>query len=249
MHESQMHTHNSFLTLTYSDKFLPTNNSLDVLHWQLFIKRLRSKLHPKTVRFYHCGEYGEVTHRPHYHACLFGHDFSADRVLHKTTRAGNKLYSSPVLNETWGMGYCLIGDLTFESAAYVARYVTKKATGARSSARYARKDGDGLPYQLKPEYSTMSRRPGIGATWFEKFGDQVYPRDQIIARGHEARPPAYYDTLLAKTSPELLVALKEDRVRKAALKYKDETPERRAVRERVHTLKMNRFQRDYLGNK
>lgn len=126
MHEAQLHEHNSFLTLTYSDQYLPKNNSLKKDDVQKFLKRLRRRL-DKPIRYYQCGEYGEKFHRPHYHMCLFGHDFYDDREHFKTS-TGDKLYVSELLSEVWGMGHCLIGDLTFESAAYVARYVTKKLT-------------------------------------------------------------------------------------------------------------------------
>ena len=100
------------------------------------------------VRFFHCGEYGELLYRPHYHACLFGFDFS-DKVLW-STRGGVRLYRSKILEKLWTFGFSTIGDVTFESAAYVARYCTKKITGDKADEHYNGRS---------PEYVTMSRPP------------------------------------------------------------------------------------------
>ena len=110
MHETQMSSdpisgiqHNSFITLTYDQVNLPDHASLEVEHWQLFAKRLRKNVGP--FRYYHCGEYGEDTQRPHYHAVIWGQDFLRDRMLYKTS-SGHKLYTSKTLDETWQKGKC-----------------------------------------------------------------------------------------------------------------------------------------------
>ena len=126
MFESQLHEKNSFITLTYSNEHLPFPPSLDHRHFQLFMKRFRKEF---KLRYYMCGEYGDKFFRPHFHACLFGVDFKEDRVLVKRSPSGHDLYRSPTLERFWTFGQSAIGDLTFESAAYVARYVTKKITG------------------------------------------------------------------------------------------------------------------------
>jgi hypothetical protein len=96
---------------------LPEDGSLDVSHFQIFMKRLRHRVKPLKIRFFHCGEYGDKTRRPHYHALIFGY-----KVLFKKQKSGD-LFTSDMLAKCWGKGHCLVGDLTFESAAYVARYV------------------------------------------------------------------------------------------------------------------------------
>lgn len=132
-HESRMHERNSFLTLTYNDEKLPTDLSLNVTHWQLFAKRLRKSIsknkppHNK-FRFYHCGEYGEQTLRPHYHAIMFGLDFVDSRKPHKKS-GEHTLYTSERLTEIWGKGHVYIGDCTPQSCDYVSKYVTKKIVG------------------------------------------------------------------------------------------------------------------------
>ena len=157
-HEASLHSKSSFVTLTYEDRHLPPHNSLRKKDVQDFMKRLRFfSDHP--LRYYLCGEYGSETLRPHYHICLFGEDFSSDRVRYKTTPDGFQLWNSPSLCERWGFGHCVIGDLTFETAAYTARYVTKKINGAKAPEHYGLRE---------PEFSLMSRRPGIGDDWLKK---------------------------------------------------------------------------------
>lgn len=153
-----MHERSSFLTLTYSDRHMPVGASLDKKHLQDFLKRLR--FHSEApLRYYACGEYGSETLRPHYHLCLFGEDFRSDRKVYKTTREGHILYNSQTLSDRWPFGFAVIGDLNFETAAYTARYVTKKITGPSAQEHYGKR---------LPEFSLMSRRPGIGDGWLKK---------------------------------------------------------------------------------
>lgn len=204
MHENQMHERSSFLTLTYDDDHVPLNGSLKFEDFQLFMKRLR-RGSSGPLRFFHCGEYGERTSRPHYHCILFGEDFSGDRVFLKKNGRGESLYSSRRLCELWEKGALeqqTIGDVSFESAAYVARYCLKKVTGPGAEAHYAGR---------AREYVTMSRRPGIGAGWFEKFSSDVYPSDSVVVRGREMLPPPFYDRLLEKVDPALFARVKRER--------------------------------------
>ncbi len=244
LHESKMHKHNCFLTLTYDAEHLPANNSLDVTHWQDFAKRLRRKMGP--FRFFHCGEYGERSFRPHAHAAIFGLDFSEDRTLWKTTKSGDSLYTSPTLEKLWPQGFHSIGTLTFESAAYVARYIMKKATGQLAETHY---DRPGQHYgeiiQLKPEYTTMSRRPGIGATWITKFMSDVYPSDEVIVNGKPARPPKFYDSQLEIVNPDLYRKIKSRRISDGKKHTENNTPDRLAVREAVSTARFREHYREF----
>ncbi len=226
MHEAQMHEASSFVTLTYADAFLPPGGSLRLSDFQKFMKRLRRRI--GRVRFFHCGEYGENLHRPHYHALLFGCGFP-DRVLW-ADRGTGPVFRSDLLEELWPFGQSEIGSVTFESAAYVARYVTKKVTGSAAAEHYTRVDEEtGEFFVLEPEYATMSRRPGIGRTWLEEFHSDVYPRDHVVSRGREAKPPRYYDQWFADRDPDGFEALKKRR--RETRKREDETPDRLAVRE------------------
>lgn len=213
MHEAQLHERNSFLTLTYDDAHVPSDMSLKVEDFQLFMKRLR-RGSSSPLRFFHCGEYGEQTFRPHYHCCLFGEDFSSDRELFSKNPSGDRVYVSQRLSEVWGKGFCTLGNLTFESAAYVARYCLKKITNKHD---YTDKKGNFWPSKethygaRTPEYVTMSRRPGIGARWFDSYHDEVYPSDSVVMRGKEMLPPPFYDKLLEKVDPQLFKQVKRDR--------------------------------------
>lgn len=133
VHEASLHQHNCFITLTYADEHLPPNNSLVYEHFQLFMKRLRKK-YGEGIRFYMCGEYGENFGRPHFHACLFGHNFP-DLKLWKTVNK-QKLYRSAELETLWPFGHSSVGTVTFESAAYVARYILKKVSGEAAERHY-----------------------------------------------------------------------------------------------------------------
>ena len=245
VHEASLHKHNSFITLTFNDKWLkklcPTG-SLDVTIFQKFMKRLRYHTGLK-IRFYHCGEYGERYGRPHYHACLFGIDFP-DKKPFKVVN-GITLYRSAFLESVWTYGYSSIGDVTFQSAAYVARYVMKKVVGSRAVYHYQR-DIDtetGEVLMIKPEYSTMSRNKAIGREWFEKFKGDFFPKDYAHLGGKKISPPRYYSALYEAEFPDEFAKIKRKRIRNARLKSDDQTSERLAVKEEIQQLKLNRLVR------
>jgi len=195
------------------------------------------------VRFFHCGEYGEKLSRPHYHACLFGLDFP-DKKLWKRNN-GFPIYTSEILSELWPHGYSSIGDVTFESAAYVARYVTKKITGKLAENHYERLNEYGEYVQLAPEYTTMSRRPGIGQKWFAKFASDVFPRDEVILGGKKLKSPRYYDKLFDLSCPSEMEDIKFKRTQKAKAHASDNTPERLAVRKSIQEQKLQKLIRDF----
>lgn len=205
-----MHEDNCFITLTYDDKTLPENHSLTLRDIQLFCKKLRKKI--GRFRFFHAGEYGNSTARPHYHMCVFGYR-PDDLHLYKTTEIGHKLYTSKTIDETWGLGKCWVGEVSFESAAYVARYIVKKINGEKAAEHYCGR---------KPEYTTMSRRPGIGAEWLDKFSSDVYRHDSLVLRGKRMRAPRAYDRRLELTDPSLLATLKRRRKVNAIKRTDDE---------------------------
>lgn len=238
LHEASLNEDNCFVTLTYSPEFLPADGSLVKKDFQDFIKRLRARFFGRKIRYFHCGEYGENLGRPHYHACLFGFDF-ADRVFYKMA-GDSRLDVSDLLSRCWGRGFCTVGNVTFESAAYVARYVMKKVTGDPAKDHYLcvdrstgviRQDAVGDLVCLQPEYVTMSRRPGLSRAWFQKFGNEVFPSDEVIVRGVRCKPPRYYDGLYELSDIDGFNLMKEKRRLAALEKAADNTDERLAVRE------------------
>lgn len=250
VNESQLHEQNCFITLTYNDDHLPHDFGLDKTAFPKFMKRLRKKYGGKKVRYFHCGEYGEKNYRPHYHACLFGFDFN-DKVLFNTQNEVD-LYTSDTLSSLWPYGFSTIGEVTFESAAYVARYVMKKVTGDKADEHYERVLSEtGEVVQVEPEYTTMSRRPGIGKGWYDKYKSDAYPSDYIVLRGQKMQPPKYYDGLYERDDNPIKLdmrAIKKGR-RRRALKRKDEnTTERLAVKEKVKKAQLKQLIRPLDGD-
>ena len=241
MHEANMYEDNCFLTLTYDDDSLPQWGSLRKRDFQLFMKRLRKKFPEKTIRYYHCGEYGEITARPHYHACLFNFDFP-DKYFF-TMRRKCHVYKSDTLDELWGQGITEIGNVTFDSAAYVARYIMKKVTGPMAEEHYqVIQEETGEIGEREPEYTTMSRRPGIGKAWWDKFKAEVFPLDEVVINGKVIKPPRYYDNLYEIEDPKGKEAMQA--TRDANRMRADETPDRLRVREVCTKERVNRFTRE-----
>lgn len=243
VHEAQLHFDNSFITLTYDDENLPADFSLDKTHLQKFFKRLRKHYQPQKIRYYACGEYGDQTHRPHYHACLFGLDFE-DKELWKIAN-GNRLYTSEILRKIWPYGYNVIGDVNFQTAAYVARYVMKKQTAKESkrTRNYELIDeNSGEIYNVLPQFSTMSRRPGIASDWYKKFRSDLYPSDNITVNGQKMKPAKFYDRLLEIDDPELLDDIKKRRQEKAEVNP-DNQPARLATRHELKKLQIKHLKR------
>jgi len=209
-HEAALYDKNCFITLTYAPEHLPALGSIDPEAPVLFMKRLRKKF-GSGIRSYGCAEYGENFGRPHYHICLFNFDFP-DKKLWKEM-GPNKLYTSEDLQALWPFGFSSIGSLTFESAAYVARYVTKKFTGKLANNHYQvlSPEGEilGLRHPEKPV--CVSRNPGLGAPWLKKFKTDVYPSDSVVLRGKEMKPPKYYDRQYELENPSEFATLTKQR--------------------------------------
>lgn len=242
LHEAKCHDQNCFLTLTFNDEHCPRDMSLDYRVFQRFMKRLRKHFSPRTVRFYMCGEYGERFERPHFHACIFGVDFEDKVVI--SDAGGSKLYRSPTLEILWPFGHSSIGEVNFQSAAYVARYVMKKITGDLAEDHYRYVDlTTGEIYQRTPEFCRMSLKPGIGAEWLDKFRSDVFPRDYVVVRGHKSKPPRYYDKRYAAYDPLEFEYLQYKRVLDSGKRRGDNTPERLKAREVCAKARVNQFKR------
>ena len=250
MHEASLYDFNCFLTLTYDEQHLPPWASLDHRHFQLFMKRTREWLRRRNtnikLRFYMCGEYGENLGRPHYHAIIFNFDF-LDKLYFKAAGKEGTLYTSDTLRRLWGMGHTLIGDVTFNSAAYVARYCIDKINGDQAKAHYAVIDQEtGEIHQRTPEYTRSSNQPGIGAPWFAKYASDVYPHGSVIINGHNTKPPRYYAKLYERFDPEakrVLAELETSNFHRAQKTKGDNTPERLRVKEQVQLARLRQLKR------
>lgn len=249
VHEASLYEKNCFVTLTYSDVHLPRSGSLEKVELSGFIKRLR-KRHGAGIRFYACGEYGGQFGRPHFHVCFFNFE-PADAKLW-SVRDGVRLFVSADLDALWNRGFVTVGEVNFESAAYVARYVMKKLTGAQAEAiqvdgapgPYSRLDEEtGEVYQVAPEFTLMSRRPGIGKPWLDRYMADVYPGDFVVLRGVKMKPPRYYDDQYGKVFIDAHAEMKAERRRKGRGQAWNNTPARLQVREKITLSRLSRLKR------
>jgi hypothetical protein len=243
MHEASLYKDNCFITLTYDEEHLPEDYSLHYDDFQRFMKRLRKRYQGKTIRFYMVGEYGENFGRPHFHACIFNLDFE-DKYFWQKTDSGSKIYRSKTLEELWPFGYSSIGEVNFQSAGYVARYIMKKVTGDMAEQHYQEVNfTTGEIIQRKPEFNKMSLKPGIGYKWYQKFKDDVYPHDYVIVNGKKCKPPKFYDKKYADDYPYEFDQLQWEREKSAKAQVFDNTPERLLVKEEVLKAKLSRLKR------
>lgn len=208
-HESLLHADNAFLTLTYSDSHLPAGGTLLKRDLQLFWKRVRKAKGP--FRYLACGEYGEKTNRPHYHALIFGLDFDDSRPYGPRGQKYQRRVSRE-LEDLWGLGRTELGSVSLDSAGYVAKYATKKAMLGKAIDDHEDVDlATGEVLERTRPYLTMSRRPGIGHDFYNRYGHEIHRDDFIVVDGHKVRVPKYYDTLLERRNPERLLELQRRR--------------------------------------
>lgn len=224
------------------------------------MKRLR-KAYPQKIRFYACGEYGEICKkcgkpqqgtrrclchifspslgRPHFHALLFNIRFK-DRELW-ATQNGEKLYYSKTLEEIWGNGFTLTGEVNHKSSAYVARYILKKMTGEKAKNWYQGK---------KPEFVTMSRGgkspegknlKGIGNTWYQKYKESAFPHNYVIIDGQKRKTPSYYKNILKEEEYDKYVDVLEDTLARVERKPEEFTHEARLRKEKYTRLVTERL--------
>jgi len=219
-----------------NDKRTCLNGSLCKQDFQLFMKRLRKRYQgyepiPGTkrypIRYFHCGEYGTLLSRPHHHACLFNFNFP-DRYRWRSSNISSlarnganpeiKLYRSESLEELWPYGFCTIGEVTWQSAAYVARYVTKKINGDMAAVHYLVGDPDqetGECQYIEPEFVSMSRMPGLGKYWYDKYGPKQYEKDYITHEGNKFPIPGFYDKMFAESNPARMKQILKERRQRA----------------------------------
>lgn len=261
LHEAKMWKHNHYVTLTYNDEFMPPGGSVCLRDVQLFMKRLRkakNSCKENPVRFFLGAEYGDENRRPHYHALLFNVHF-ADLRVHGHNARKEPLYTSEELSALWSadggkssMGFCTVGAVTFDSAVYCAKYAMKALNitdesppeaRAAYEARYVVYDADGIVHERAREFAVMSRRPGIGAGYYEKYGKEVRAHDSVVVDGKEVRPPRYYDAKSDAVDSVAFARLKRKRKRLAVLAKSDNTAERLRVKERLAVIAAEKKER------
>lgn len=243
VHEASCHDKNCFLTLTYAPEHMPEGGTLVKRDFQLFMKRFRKQIYPQKIRVYYCGEYGDKRGRPHYHALIFGYDFP-DKILVRDSRRPRNappIYHSPLLSDIWGLGLVAIGDVTYQSAGYVARYCLKKQTGKNKLTYYQKTNDSGEIIQLTPEFAQASNRDGIGAAWYKKYASDCFPSDYLVHEAKKCRVPRYYERLFEIDNSEKLAEIKSKRVLSAIRHADDLTPERLSAREICQKRKLTKL--------
>lgn len=251
-----------FLTLTIDDDHLKKITTvdrfsgaickdvavLDKRDLTLFWKRAR-KVYGH-FRYMACGEYGDRSFRPHYHAICFGLALD-DLVFYKYDFAtGSSLYMSPKLSAIWEKGNVIVGAATWESCAYVARYVTKKLNGAPNVKYFTNCLQLGLE-PMQPEYIVMSRRPGIGAgadTVNYDIDSEIFHRPGSPA--YSGQPLRYFDRQLEKSDPARLEKIKEKRrflcrIRSRSLNFSSDEVDRLADLDRRSKKTLKLLRRSY----
>lgn len=226
MLEAKNYENNQFITLTYDEEHLPTTKGINIKTGEVnytygtlkpedltkFMKDLRRYYEYHygidNIRFYACGEYGSKTERPHYHIIAFNLPIYDKEYLFTNPKTQTKNYTSEILSKIWKKGIVGIADVTWESCAYVARYVLKKAKG-KEAVEIWNDTG------RKQEFTRMSRNPGIGKEYYEKHKDEIYEHDEIWLKNKKgaikAKPCRYYDKLYDLDSPEIMEAIKKAR--------------------------------------
>lgn len=254
MHERQTSEHAAFVTLTYDDKHLPEDRQLDPDHLKNFLKRYRKNTAP--IRYLASAEYGPKKGRPHFHLLMFSEfPLFPDRKFWKNGKKGHAYFNSETLDRTWhDQGYGVIGDVTLDSAQYVARYILGKQKSRPENPDYTKGP---IPkrqlatHHLNPqtgeltrsEFNRMSTNPGMGSAWFHKYWQDIYPNDTCLLDGTIHQPPRYYDKLLDRINPSLLETVKEKRQKKLD-NVSDYDKSHSRLKARNQLLKLQNIQRD-----
>lgn len=176
LHESSYWKDSAFITLTYDDDRLPVDRGLVKSDLQKFFKRLRKNTGRK-LKYYGCGEYGEETKRPHYHAIVFGVSQEEGYLV----------------EESWRLGFVHMGGVTADSIKYVASYVQKKWSGRKAEEEYGDRQA---PFQVCSQ--------GIGKRWLEDNKERIYSKLYITRKGVKVPVPKYYKDRLGINSEQTI---------------------------------------------
>lgn len=236
VHEASLWQRSCCVTLTYRDDSLPSFGNLVYRDFQLFLKRLRKHFAPLTVRFFCGGEYGEKFGRPHFHALLFNCDFD-DKVVLRSRDGRPVWWSSMLADRLWRLGSVVVGECSFESAAYIARYMVKKVYGDAAAGHYRRVDTEtGELVDLNPEFAHMSLKPGLGMDWARLYWRDFVGDLKVLDRGQKVSAPRYYLKYVSQL--EGVSDLRERLAKDFRKHWRDATPRRLKDRERVAAARL-----------
>lgn len=184
MHELQYHEDNVFITLTYDEDHVPENMSLKKEHFVNFMKRLRRKT-PKKIKYFACGEYGDETFRPHYHAIIFGLGLNKpdkNLIMKNWPFCDWNQYS--IRRNSFGLA-------EYKSIKYVAGYINKKLSGPLAEEEYTK-------YGVEPVFRLLSQ--GIGQKYCDEHSEILTEKQSIRHRGLDLSLPRYYVKRLGLTN-------------------------------------------------
>jgi len=188
--ELQRHECASFVTLTYSDEFLPPTLRKSDLSG--YLKRLRKSTGAR-IRFFASGEYGDSFGRPHYHAILFGlnhdRDKEAIRLAWGIKKRDRFAYGGFVHRP---FGIVDVDVVTPKVISYVAGYASKKL--AREYYERERVDPEtGEVYRVQPPFILVSRggRSGKGLAGEARDRWPTSWRKFAVVGGVETSVPRY----------------------------------------------------------
>ena len=191
MAESHYWDNSAFITLTYSDEFLPKDKSLHPETLKQFWKDLRQDLHGRQIKYFACGEYGDkgrcyndfdVIHRPHYHAIVYGID--ADNDEDREIIADNWPWCERFMFKSKpGHKNDAIAYAEPDSMQYVAGYCQKKLYGEKKVEEF---DNKGL---VMP-FSRSSK--GIGEQFAREHESQIRSLGGCYWKGQLRTIPRYY---------------------------------------------------------
>ena len=230
MLELGYHESSYFITLTYDNEHIPKNLLIDYDTGEIyaenatlvkkdlqdFMKRLRRayeyKGYDNKLRFFACGEYGSQTLRPHFHIIVFGLKLD-DLVLYKRNFNGDNLYNSTFISKLWKNGFSVVGDVTWQSCAYVARYIMKKHLGKDSEFYDV--------YNIEPEFTLMSRKPGIARQYYDEHKDELFYQDFVSIPTKDGAkqiyPPPYFEKLFEEDFPDNEVVERKEKRKQAKI--------------------------------
>lgn len=278
--EMKQHKESFFVTLTYNDEHIPLHEyvdkntgvvgevaSLEKRDFQLFMKRLRKNYtFDNKLRFFAAGEYGDQTFRPHYHAIIFGLHLD-DLIWYKRTPLGFDYYKSPFLERCWSVerkdsfgnsilddegkkiydpiGMVVVAPASWKTCAYTARYIMKKQKG-QAAKMYE-------DYNFQPEFTLMSRKPGIARQYFDENIEKIFSQDcvyvPVVDGSHAIFPNDYFKRLFKDMDEEGFLKYKElkelcvEDLKQAKLKQTSESylqmlsTEESALESKLHRLK------------
>jgi len=167
LHELDDHENSIFITLTYDEEH--NTGSLDIKAFQRFFKRLRKNLGERKIRYFACGEYGDKTQRPHYHAIIFGMSLQLD--------------DQQLVRDSWSQGHVEFGIAEPASIRYVAQYIDKKLSGINGYEEYQAQNRE-------PVFRISSL--GLGRNFCDKNAEQIIQQMCLTVNGTKQSIPRYY---------------------------------------------------------